>query len=320
MAHSRSRIVCLGVALFLASLFCRSALADAVPARVASAASDHSSTVLEQQNGTQRWVLSGPEVLQSAGRYLDEGDLVSVTGDPKTAGGNIAVRTVAVGGEQAVVALIVSGLILLTIAGYAGSWSPSRFLVGADNRVSNSKCQVVLWFGVAMTTYLALLAERFIASDGQFLGGIAIPANVLAMTGLSGLTFAGAKMIAVTKNNNAPPAPPAPAPAPPPAPPPNGAAQQAVIPAKRKAPDGPSWRNDLFTNDQGELDFGDFQMILIVWIAVLIYLGSAYMSLVSVPLLAHVSLPDVDTSLLAAFGVGQGAYLAKKAALPVGTG
>jgi hypothetical protein len=49
-------------------------------------------------------------------------------------------------------------------------------------------------------------------------------------------------------------------------------------------------------------------------------LVSAYLTLGNLPLQEHVSLPDVDGSLLAAFGIGQGSYLAKKAALPVGTG
>ena len=146
-------------------------------------------------------------------------------------------------------------------------------------------------------------------SDRLLVGGIAITANVLSMTGLSGLTFAGAKMIAVSKNGGNLPAP---------APPANAAPAPAGT-HKQKARE-PDWLRDLFTNDQGDLDFGDFQMILIVWISVIIYVVSAYITLGNLPLQQHVSLPDVDGSLLAGFGVGQGSYLAKKAAVPVGTG
>jgi hypothetical protein len=35
---------------------------------------------------------------------------------------------------------------------------------------------------------------------------------------------------------------------------------------------------------------------------------------------AHVMMPDIDTYLLASFGLGQGAYLAKKAATEPGKG
>ena len=61
---------------------------------------------------------------------------------------------------------------------------------------------------------------------------------------------------------------------------------------------------DLFRDDLGDIDFGDFQKILITLIAIS---GS-------------VSLPDIDTVLLSSFGLGQGAYLVKKMALPFGQG
>jgi hypothetical protein len=302
-------MVSVGVAMALMGCLASAAFADnGTSARVVSVATDHSA-VLEQQGGTKRWSLSGAEVLKAAGHYVDEGDLVTVTGEPPTAGSSIAIRTASIDFWPRIVAIVLSGFVLLLAAGYASNWRPHRFLVGADERVSNSKCQVVLWFGVAMITYLATLVLRLIESDWQLVGGIAIPANVLAMTGLSGLTYAGAKMIAVSKNDGNPPAP---APA--------VGAQPAAAGTQKQKATATNWQTDLFTNDQGELDFGDFQMILIVWFSVIIYIISAYLMLGNLQLQAHVSLPDVDGSLLAAFGVGQGAYLAKKAALPVGTG
>jgi hypothetical protein len=281
---------------------------EPVAARVVSIADDHA-IVLQQEGGGRRWRLSGPEVLKIAGHYLDEGDLVTVTGEPPAGGSDVSIRVSSIGVWPRIGAIVVSGLVLLLLAAGAAGWRPYLFLVGADNRVSNSKCQAVLWFGAAMSVYLATLVLRLVESDWQLAGGIAIPANVLAMTGLSSLTFAGAKMIAVGKNGGRLPAA---APAP-------DTAAAAPGTQKQKAA-VPNWRADLFTNDQGELDFGDFQMILIAWLAVVIYLVSVYLALANLPLAAHVSLPDVDGSLLAAFGVGQATYLAKKAALPVGTG
>jgi hypothetical protein len=282
---------------------------EGVPARVVSVNSSDHTTVLQEVNGSKKWSLPGPDVLKIAGHYLDEGDLVTVTGEPPAAGAGVTILAASITFWPRIIAIVVSALVLLLLATFASGWRPYRFLVGADERVSNSKCQAVLWFGAAMTIYLAILVLRLIESNWQLVGGIAIPANVLAMTGLSGLTFAGAKMIAVSKNGgNLPASAPA-------------ANAQPVPPGtqKQKATE-PNWRIDLFTNDQGELDFGDFQMILIVWLSVVVYIVSAYLMLGNLPLQQHVSLPDVDGSLLAAFGVGQGAYLAKKAAVPVGTG
>jgi hypothetical protein len=286
----------------------RIALADeGIPARVTSVAIDHTA-ILQQENGSKKWSLPGPKVPEIAGHYLDEGDFVTVTGEPPAAA-SVTIRAAPIGFWPRIISIVVSALVLLLLAALASRWLPYRFLVGADNRVSNSKCQVVLWFGAALSVYLATVVLRLIESDWELVGGVAIPANVLAMTGLSGLTFAGAKMLAVSKNDGNLPAPA----------PGAGAAAAAPGTQKQKAMN-PDWRKDLFTNDQGELDFGDFQMILIVWLSVIIYVVSAYVMLGNLPLQEHVSLPDVDGSLLAAFGIGQGSYLAKKAAVPVGTG
>ena len=287
----------------------RAVLAEAVQARIFSVDPKTHDTVLQATESDKKWSLSGPEIQKIAGRSFDQGDFVAVVGDPPAAGSNVSLYAVSVGLWPRIVTIIISGVLLLFLASWASGWTPHRFLVGADNRVSNSKCQVVLWFGTAVTIYLTTLMLRLVELNWELVGGIAIPPNVLALTGLSGLTFAGAKMITVTKNNGQLPAA-SPGNAVPVAPP--GTVKQKAV--------NPNWRKDLFTNDQGELDFGDFQMILITWLAVIIYLVSAYLALGNLPLQENVSLPDVDGSLLAAFGVGQGAYLAKKAAVPVGTG
>ncbi len=283
--------------------------AEEVPARVVSVNAKTHDTVLQAVDGGKKWSLSGPEMQRIAGHYLDEGDFVTVTGEPPAAGADVSIRAVPIAIWPRIIAVMISALVLLLVATFASGWRPYRFLLGADDRVSNSKCQVVLWFGAAMTVYLATLVLRLVESDWQLVGGIAVPPNVLAMTALSGLTFSGAKMIAVSKNGGNLPADAPATPA--------GVVAPGTQKQKATAPD---WRKDLFTNDQGELDFGDFQMILIVWLSVIIYMVSAFLVLGSLLLQEHMSLPDVDGSLLAAFGVGQGSYLAKKAAVPVGTG
>ena len=54
--------------------------------------------------------------------------------------------------------------------------------------------------------------------------------------------------------------------------------------------------------------------------AAVIFAIACFNSLAAMAYVTHASLPDVDSSLLAGFGIGQGAYLAKKAALPLGKG
>jgi hypothetical protein len=76
----------------------------------------------------------------------------------------------------------------------------------------------------------------------------------------------------------------------------------------------PSLRNDLFQNNEGQVDLGDFQMILIAVGAAIIWGVSCFTAMGTLAYQVHVTLPDVDTTLLAGFGIGQGAYLAKKVA------
>jgi hypothetical protein len=53
-------------------------------------------------------------------------------------------------------------------------------------------------------------------------------------------------------------------------------------------------------------------MILITIIAIVMYVYKSFNYLGSIELAPHVSLQDIDTYLLASFGIGQGAYLAKR--------
>jgi hypothetical protein len=131
------------------------------------------------------------------------------------------------------------------------------------------------------------------------LGNVAIPAHVAALTGLSALTFGGAKIITVQKVD--------------------AAAQAGLAPAKSTAL-RPHLLTDLFVNDKGAADLGDFQMILITVVAVIIFMLTALHQLGTLLSAQASSLPDIDTSLLTSFGIGQGAYLVKKAALKAGDG
>ena len=65
-------------------------------------------------------------------------------------------------------------------------------------------------------------------------------------------------------------------------------------------------------DDLGNPDIGDYQMVAVTVIAVGVYVTQILGFLGSIQLLHHVTVPDVDSTILATFGLGQGAYLVKK--------
>jgi hypothetical protein len=207
-----------------------------------------------------------------------------------------------------VLTFFIAGLILAGVATLVTWFKPLQLVVGKDGRYSNSQVQLALWFGAVAWVYISAVWLRFDWLGSDFIGGVGLTNNLIALTGLSALTFGGAKVITMRKVTDAGDA--SPPISSPPASPPSGP----------KSGGEPNLLTDLFTNDTGDADLGDVQMILITVAAVLIFLASSFHFLGKLTLSTSVTLPDVDTALLAGFGIGQGAYLFKKAALPLGQG
>jgi hypothetical protein len=239
--------------------------------------------------------------------------------------------------------LLVCFLVPLAIATLMTWGHPFKLIVGLDNRYSNSKLQAALWFWVLLATYLDVLYFRISVAGLDFLGGINIPQNLLLLSGMSAITFTGAKAITTAKVNaanvnavNAVNAAAAPA---------NklvqaaavaavdrGADVSVVVPPAATAdnipPQDPKnsldegeesfWR-DIVQNDFGNFDFGDFQMVIVTLLAICTYVLAVHHYVGAIYLTTTASLPDVDTTILSTFGLGQGAYLAKKAAGNIGT-
>jgi len=287
--------------------------------------------------------------------------------------------------------LATCALVILGLATAVTKGAPLKFIVGADNRYSNSKFQIAVWFWVVISSYLATVVCRLWFAGWDFLGGVNIPQNLLVLSGLSAITYGGAKAITTSKvnaamapksggtggaqsvsgspgnpnqarqnlgnpginananqaNANAPNANP---PNPPVANtanqgganPPNanaattapanlsfafsgqisppamqfsgtGSFSSVQNPKKPLQPGEERFFRDLTQNDCGDFDFGDFQMVVVTLIAVGMYMLLVFHFLESIEFLKTASLPDVDTTILAGFGIGQGAYLAKKA-------
>jgi hypothetical protein len=206
-----------------------------------------------------------------------------------------------VAGLQRLIALAVSFAVLLAIAAVVTGWKPNSLLIGVDNRYSNSQTQVVLWFTALITVYLATLALRVMFLGWNYLGNVGITANLLSLSGLSAFTFGTARVITSSKVQ--------------------AAATQAAagqnVPQKTT---GAPHLTDLVHNDNQETDVGDFQMLFIAVIAVVIFALASYHFLETVQITQSITLPDVDTTLLSLFGIGQGAYLVKKAGSAPGVG
>lgn len=202
--------------------------------------------------------------------------------------------------------LVLCGLFLFGLAEAVTWGAPLKFIVGKDNRYSNSLFQVALWFWVVISTYMATVVFRVWTAGGDWnlLGGVSIPQNLLVLSGMSALTFGGAKAITTAKANKA-----------------IAIATAAGVTPNPKddlEPGQQRFFRDLVQNDKNEFDFGDFQMLVVTLLAVVMYLLLAYHFLGSTDPTKMATLPDVDTTILAAFGLGQGAYLTKKAAGNIG--
>ena len=233
-----------------------------------------------------------------------EGDIVKFTADDIANPGQVAkvieVRR-AVPEAARLAALAASFAILWLLGAAMVGGSPLAFLIGADNRYSNSQTQMALWFAALASVYGAALVLRIVYFDADtaYIGGIGITENLLALSGLSAFSFGGAKVITSQKVQSA---------------------TQQNLPSPKFAATRPNFLTDLVQNDFQQADLGDFEMILIAMVAAGVFVFKAFHFLGELQMAPTVMLPDVDTTLLASFGVGHGAYLVKKAASAPGAG
>jgi hypothetical protein len=205
-------------------------------------------------------------------------------------GGDLALRHIEPistrsGPVERVLVLAVAFVVLFVAVSLLYRGDAKALIVGFDGRYSKSKFQMAVWFAALFASYVAAVYLRARYSHGLSWGGVNIPQNLLLISGLSALSFAGAK----------------------------GITTSAVSRGSVSKPQGtPSFPGDLLYADDHRPDFGDFQMLVVTALATCVFLGSVVTFLGQMDLGATVTLPDVDTTILSAFGLGQGAYLAKK--------
>ncbi len=234
--------------------------------------------------------------LRAAVKRFREGDRVLVAGEDRRDGSSvlsdILPRTVAIPRTVRILCFAGWGLFVL-LAALAFLRSEAHvLLVGKDHYLSNSKFQVAAWTWALLTGYLAFVSLRCCAGGCSLLGGVATPANLLLLSGLSAFTFAGAKGIRVAKEGEK--------------------TEETRNREATAAANRPLEVGDLFKDNRSKVDIGDFQMVAVTGLAVAVFAGRVLCDLQSVPLMKEVSLPDVDSTILATFGLGQGAYLMKK--------
>jgi hypothetical protein len=238
--------------------------------------------------------------LQDSLNELHKGDRLSVvvvTDNGQTTLQTMSVKLISVGVGYRVLVLFGAAFAFWLVCFLLSGFHPQRLIMGEDQRFSNSKFQTVLWFSVLVVSYLATLWLRARELGGDMLGGVNIPQNLFLLSGMSAVTFTAAKGITVSKIQNA--------------------AAAGVANSKPPANSASFW-SDLTSNDSKQFDLGDFQMLIMTFLAVGVFLALVFHFLGSLEARTTAYLPDVDTTILASFGLGQGAYLTKKAVGNVG--
>jgi hypothetical protein len=270
--------------------------------RFESIASDQlSMDVMVLPRMTPEHLLVRDPALQNLLQPLHQGDHLSILASTENGQAilqTMSVRVVTVGRLFRTVVLLVAIFAFWLVCFLLSGFHPEKLILGEDGRFSNSKFQTVLWFGVLVSSYLATLWLRVHELGGDMLGGINIPQNLLLLSGMSAVTFTAAKGITVAKIQNA-----------------RAAGALNIKPCAMVA----QFWADLTSNDSNEFDLGDFQMLIMTFLAVGTFLTLILYFLGSLEARTIVDLPDVDTTILASFGIGQGAYLTKKAVGELGS-
>ncbi len=231
------------------------------------------------------------DTVQAELKNLHKGDHVSVGFETQNLVKTIVIRSLPVDWGTISLALAVAFAICFALTALLTGGHPLQLIIGEDGRYSNSKFQMAIWFVVVIATYLATVYLRVAQAGWEFFGGVNIPTNLLLLSGMSALTFGGAKGITTLKVQTA---------------------TEAGIP-NPKPPGQANLFKDFVQNDAGKFDIGDFQMLVVTFVAVGMYLTAVFHSLGLIESWKMFGLPNVDTTILATFGLGQGAYLTKKA-------
>lgn len=215
-------------------------------------------------------------------KYVDTGDKISInsiTLEKIKAPKRVKLLSMAFG-------ISLTLIILLAVSGALKTVKGGLF-VGQDNRYSNSKFQMTIWIFLGIFSYVTFFFQRYFAGTDlmSFSSIISIPENLGILMGISAGSFVGAKAITSSQVSSG-----------------------AITKLKAANPS----LLDLITDDNKVIDLGDLQMFAWTLIGALIYLLNFYRMWLYLDPSVEVSLPTIDSSILALTGVSQAAYMGKK--------
>jgi hypothetical protein len=180
----------------------------------------------------------------------------------------------------------------------ASNFNPLSFAMGADNRLSTSKLQVLLWTATIGFVYVMFYADRAVWKN-DFSPLTDIPSNVLVVLGISVTTAVAAQAIT--------------------------GSQASANPDTKTAKAEPSYDpSALVRNDDGATpSLTKIQLLFWTVVAVVIYLITSFHQLANITSCGDTKVtpivpcfPDIDTTLMIFMGLGHATYVGGKLASP----
>jgi hypothetical protein len=194
--------------------------------------------------------------------------------------------------------------LLLPVVSWIASGSPVKgLLVGADGKLSTSKCQFWIWTEVVLFAYVFLFTSHMQGGKSWGASSPMLPTDVLILMGLSVVTAATAKGIAASR--------------------PDAAAKAKTVAEAAStarslgtAPTAPTRYAQLVTdNENGEISsFSKVQILVWTVVAACVYVVTAILARGGFVAGTATSYPDVDAALVVLVGLSHGAYLGNKIA------
>ena len=155
-----------------------------------------------------------------------------------------------------------------------------RIWTGYDGATSSSKFQFALWTLVVLYAYIVIVVDAYFNHSNVQLG-ISIPQNLILVMGLSATTMLAAK--GITSN----------------------------YADTEKVDKSDTGKGGLFLDDSGYPDLAKIQLMSWTFIGVGIFLLKTLSGIIG-STESLTAVPDIDGTLVALMGIGQGAYIGKK--------
>jgi hypothetical protein len=156
----------------------------------------------------------------------------------------------------------------------------SKIWTGYDGATSSSKFQFFLWTLVVLYAYIVIVVDAYYNHSNVQLG-ISIPQNLILVMGLSATTMLAAK--GITSN----------------------------YADTEKVDKSETGKGGLFLDDSGYPDLAKIQLMSWTFIGVGIFLLKTLSGIIG-STEALMAVPDIDGTLVALMGIGEGAYIGKK--------